>query len=127
VNLCFLFRFYQPALTRGCSGMLDAGIHFLKPFVDEVTFVRCMKSGLLDCPPQHVVSQDNVSLAGESLRSRAECWFYYVAAGHLTFAATSRWRYHHPDCRYVQEVHACDVIASPTPATAHATCPAATA
>jgi len=45
------------------SGMLDAGIHFLKPFVDQITFTRCLKSGLLDCPPQHVVSQDNVSLA----------------------------------------------------------------
>ena len=106
--------------------MLDAGIHFLKPFVDEVTFTRCMKSGLLDCPPQHVVSQDNVSLAGESARSRAELWFY-AAAGHLTLAPTSRWRYHHPDCRYVQEVRVCRVIASLAPATPHTTSPAATA
>ena len=44
--------------------MLDAGIHFLTPFVDAITFTRCLKAGLLDCPPQHVVTQDNVSLAG---------------------------------------------------------------
>jgi hypothetical protein len=45
--------------------MLDAGLHVLAPFVDKITFVRCLKAGLLDCPPQHVVTQDNVSLAGE--------------------------------------------------------------
>jgi regulator of protease activity HflC (stomatin/prohibitin superfamily) len=44
--------------------MLDAGLHLLTPFVDEITYTRCLKAGLLDCPPQHVVTQDNVSLAG---------------------------------------------------------------
>jgi regulator of protease activity HflC (stomatin/prohibitin superfamily) len=70
--------------------MLDSGIHFLKPFVDQITFTRCLKTGLLDCPPQvsaaflsniqicsavhvpekhvkffvqHVITKDNVSIA----------------------------------------------------------------
>ena len=47
--------------------MLNAGLHILTPFVDKITFTRCMKAGLLDCPPQHVVTQDNVSLAGSML------------------------------------------------------------
>jgi hypothetical protein len=34
------------------SGMLEAGVHVLTPFVDEITFTRCLKTGLLDCPPQ---------------------------------------------------------------------------
>ncbi len=32
--------------------MLEAGVHLLVPFVDEITFTRCLKTGLLDCPPQ---------------------------------------------------------------------------
>ena len=73
--------------------MLDAGVHMLTPFVDEITFTRCLKAGLLDCPPQvhaatrraacstvmcvchvapprvcltrlqHVITKDNVSIA----------------------------------------------------------------
>jgi hypothetical protein len=32
--------------------MLEAGMHILVPFVDQITFTRCLKTGLLDCPPQ---------------------------------------------------------------------------
>ena len=32
--------------------MLQAGMHILVPFIDEITFTRCLKTGLLDCPPQ---------------------------------------------------------------------------
>jgi hypothetical protein len=32
--------------------MLEAGMHILVPFIDEITFTRCLKTGLLDCPPQ---------------------------------------------------------------------------
>ena len=32
--------------------MLEAGMHILVPFVDKITFTRCLKAGLLDCPPQ---------------------------------------------------------------------------
>jgi hypothetical protein len=51
---------YPPHLARSYAleklgkyfRMLEAGMHILVPFIDEITFTRCLKTGLLDCPPQ---------------------------------------------------------------------------
>lgn len=49
------------------QGSLDAGIHFIVPFIDIVVKKISLKEQVLDFPPQSVITKDNVTMKIDSV------------------------------------------------------------